>query len=80
MYVVNDLIYVEAMDLKEEEQVQLWYIDCIHLKLWIIDDSFGDIFSLVFKLNLIKYMIIGYIYKPAKPTHGMLWYVVNNTA
>lgn len=44
MYVVNDLIYVEAMGLKKEEEEKLWYGGWIHLKLWIIDDSLGNIF------------------------------------
>lgn len=44
MFAVNDLIYVEAMGLKKEEEEKLWYEGWIHLKLWIIDDSLGIVF------------------------------------
>lgn len=37
------------------------------------------IFFARFKLNLIKYMIIGYIYKPAKPTQRDFTNIVNTT-
>lgn len=65
------------MGLKKEEEEKLLYGGWIHLKLWIIDDSLGNIFLL--DLNLIKYMIIGYIYKPAKPTQGDFSNIVNTT-
>lgn len=37
------------------------------------------IFFARFKLNLIKYKVIAYIYKPAKPTQGDFSDIVNTT-